>query len=274
MPFAYGKAEDASIPMGLDALRSIRRVSAACREESTESLNASQKELLRLFGDTLSVLDRAASCWWRCSGSNSPHAIEYLIGGAASSASASLNLAMDGYYDESIGLTRSVAERANLLYLFVYSVSDFGAWISGEPANRWREYGPAKVRKKVERLGLTPPFGRDYYNLLSGRGVHPGAIPQVYSSHLRPATGGYFQSAGFNTCLVESASALSYLASFGIGILSHLPIELRKEIWVYPMQLAEQVNATGSPGLSGLKDHLADHPEAATRVPPPPSSEA
>src|SRR4051794_36679785 len=110
--------------MGLSELEAIRAIRARCRRASRQAIdrNSSQQLLLARCGDTLSVLDRAASCWWACSGPSSPHAIEYLLGGSASAATTATELAMDGYYDESISMTRSIAERANLVSLFVFSV--------------------------------------------------------------------------------------------------------------------------------------------------------
>jgi hypothetical protein len=260
--------------MGLAAIESFRRMGDRCRQDSQLWLkrNSIAQEILALCGDTLSVIDRAASCWWACSGPNSPHAVEYLLGGSASATEAALDLALRGHYDESISMTRTVAERVNLLTLFVYSVSDFRAWIVADDRERFKKYSPFKVRVALEALGKDVPFSEEYYRALSGRGVHAGAVPQVYSPHGRPAAGAHFQAAGLEVCITEMAVALSYFASIGIGILSHIPIELRREAWDYPMRLAEKVAKSGSASLLTLEDFLAANPDVPTAVPRPPST--
>jgi hypothetical protein len=271
MDLQHGRPEDAHVLTGLDFILSIGSLSQQCRQESLAWLgdNAEMNAVSMLCGDTLSLLDRAASCWWGCSGKSSPHAIEHILGGSESAANAAISLALEGSYDESIGLVRSIAERANLLTLFVFSVADFGAWIRASDQERFSQYAPVKVRVKLEGLGHAPPFAKDHYQALSGRGLHAGAIPQVYSPHSRPAMSGFFQAAGLQVCLSELAIALGFLAATGIGILSHLPIELRMEVVSSPRSLVAKMDEVGGVTLLTLHEYLRKNPSSPTRVPAP-----
>jgi len=260
-----GRDEDAVIPMGLAALAGMRTASASCREQSELWLrkNAHFHEILGLCGDTISLLDRASCCWWGCSGRDSPHAMEYLIGGSVTAARAGIELAFDGFYDESVGMCRGIAERVNLLVLFVFSVTDFGTWIASDDRQKFRLFSPVKVRTKLEQLGREVPFPEEYYRALSDRGVHAGAIPQVYNRERRPLASGIFQEAGFELCLSEIGAALGQAGSTGLAVLSHVPIELRQEVLAYPVRLAEKVNSVAGISLSTLDQHLARSAQAS-----------
>ena|SRR5712675_2202888 len=69
----------------------------------------------REIGTILSLLAQMASCWWVCRGGD--HLIEYMCARTASFGRASLRLIRMGFYDEALGLIRTIAEIANLLGL-------------------------------------------------------------------------------------------------------------------------------------------------------------
>jgi hypothetical protein len=71
---------------------------------------------------------------------------------------AALRLALSGYYDEALALTRGVGEIANLLFLFAAKPAELERWRHADEALRKKEFGPVKVRITLETLGLTPPF--------------------------------------------------------------------------------------------------------------------
>lgn len=255
-----GRPEDSDIPMGLASIRASLAIEQRCFEESEKWLgrHSHHQEMLAGCGDILSLLDRAASCWWGCSGPGSPHAVEYLIGGTSSAGSAAVSLAFRGYYDESITAVRGIAERVNLLVLMVFDPSSFKEWISADEKVRRTKFSAFNVRTKIESLNQWVPFPRDYYSAFSGRGIHPGAQPQVYNPKLQPSTARVFQHTGFDVCIAELTIALCQFAILGIGILSHLPLALRQELWVRPMAVAEKMEGYKGIRLMGLNEFLAN----------------
>src|SRR5262245_13348972 len=103
-------------PEGLEFLKLASEQEDSCEKHShTRLLQMGHKapQCLENLGTVLSLLDRAASCFWGCH--EGDHLIEYLAGRVAASARASLRLLYFGFYDESLSITRSIGEAANLL---------------------------------------------------------------------------------------------------------------------------------------------------------------
>jgi hypothetical protein len=68
------------------------------------------------LGDVLSLLYAEASCFHGCTGGD--HFWHRITARIVTHSLASLGLAIVGYYDESLALTRNLGEIANLLFLF------------------------------------------------------------------------------------------------------------------------------------------------------------
>ena len=137
--------------------------------ERRKELGSRAPQCAAEMGTVLSLLDRVASCFWGCAGGD--HFAPRMIGRAVSSSRASLRLMNGGYYDESLMLTRSVGETANLLSLFQASADHLAAWRADERARK-DHYSPYQVRMKLELLGAPIPISRERYAALSGLGSH------------------------------------------------------------------------------------------------------
>src|SRR4051794_4920762 len=103
----------------------------------------------------LSLLHCFATCARGCKSGD--HILERIAGRVFASTSGSLRLAFFGLYDESLALTRSVGEIANLLFLFVNDDSARRSWQSGSKQILKREFRPVNVRLALEKVAPFVP---------------------------------------------------------------------------------------------------------------------
>src|SRR5215208_7414841 len=83
---------------------------------TTGQLGQSARAVYEELGTALSLLYRAGTCYWGCQ--QTGHNIENLAGRVYTFASAALRLTLFGYYDQALGLVRSIAEIVNMMQLF------------------------------------------------------------------------------------------------------------------------------------------------------------
>ncbi|MEV4061765.1 hypothetical protein [Nonomuraea dietziae] len=234
--------EDECFPEGDQYLNARKALENATEELARNALPKMGKKLpkvLEALGDTLSIAERVSSCWWGCS--QGTHTIEYMLGSVVSTALASLRLLLAGFYDESLALTRSIAERANLLFLLNGRSEELARWESASARDRRQQFSPVRVRLRLEELGHTPPTDQDRYKALSERGVHPGARPQVFNHGQRAVSAGIFQPAGLAVALNELARAVALAVGIGVFPLEHLPLDMRKGLQSRVLPLAGSV---------------------------------
>jgi hypothetical protein len=141
---------------------------------------------------------------------------------------------MAGYYDESLALTRTVGEVANLLLLFLNSRQSFDEWRSSSSRERRSNFAPFRVRQRLERIGHPSPIEAERYSALSERGVHvsPDTIPQAHNPAGRAVLGHIFQLPGAIVCLTELA--------ISFGLAAHLAAQLLQ----VPAKVQIQFDAT------------------------------
>jgi hypothetical protein len=154
------------------------------------------------------ILEVTACCGFGCPGDNNDaHILHRLLGRVVSNANASLDLAMGGYYDESLTLSRSIGEIANLLWLFQSDHSTLDAWKTLDGRARWNNFRPAAVRRKLVALNQVVLVDEDDYSVLSEVATHvsPGTSPQTLGVHRRPNLGGFFLEDAFIAALNELA---------------------------------------------------------------------
>jgi hypothetical protein len=180
-----------------------------------------------MMGRCLGLLDAFPSCAWKCS--KGDHILERLVVRANNSARGALRLALMGFYDESLTLTRSVGEIANLLSLFSERRELFDRWKTLDERSRRREFRPIKVRLALEEVGTPIRVSTSAYGELSSRAVHvnPGTAPQTFDLQDRAKGASYYQDAGLLVCLNELAQALTFI-TYASAQLSHLETSYRK----------------------------------------------
>lgn len=112
--------KDAKEPCeGGQYLSAVRDQESKCYTATVRAIGDFGRNLPSLeehLGTVLSLLERAACCWWGCR--QGDHAVESLVGRVYGLACGSYRLMQAGRYDESLLLIRALGEAANLLTLF------------------------------------------------------------------------------------------------------------------------------------------------------------
>ena len=210
-----------SLPRGVAFFDAVARAEKSCFELTSSEipvLGISTPACFAAMGDVLSSLYGEAACLHGCKGGD--HFYQRLAARIASLSLSSIRLAMAGYYDESLALTRSIGEIANLLFLFSAKPSEIEVWRNSDEASRKKNFKLVDVRTKIEKLGLKPPIDKDHYSLLCETGVHlvPSVSPQSFNEHSRPSLGASFRIEGlmctFNELAVALAEAAACLSIF------------------------------------------------------------
>jgi hypothetical protein len=184
-------------------------------ERATERLLAEGQlgerapRLYRELGTALSLFVQMASCQWGCRGGE--HREENLLRRLANYSFGALRLARLGLYNESISMLRSVAELANLIDLFTVRRDHHNDWYNAPARERWKSFGPAKVRQKIEATGNRPVVDKDTYAALCDAGVHvsPESAKSSHQFDGKVSAGGEFSPMAFLLVLNELAIMLS-----------------------------------------------------------------
>jgi hypothetical protein len=252
------------IPTGTEFLKLLERLEDDCLTRSTAQLSELGKKApntMEHLGTVLSFLDRLASCHWGCKGGD--HVAEYLAGRCCSSGRASLRLLRHGYYDESLSLTRSIAETANLLFLFWQEPGVFEQWKKVDKGTRLREFGPAAVRRRLESKDVPVPADTARYSEFCEIATHvtPATRPQAHNPMQVPTLGGYFQAAGFLMSLNELSSMVA-MSSFAASRLIAVDKEIAKQVALASVELLRN---TGAIDVLSIREGL----EHARQKPPP-----
>jgi hypothetical protein len=220
--------DSTDVPSGSAFFEAIALAETGCIAESVAGvpkLGTSVPLTYECLGNVLSLLYREASCQFGCPGGD--HLCQRITARVVSMSLASLRLALSGYYDESLSLTRSVGEIANLVFLFAARPAVLEEWRVADEPTRRKEYAPVKIRLKLEAMGLKPPVEADRYSRLSEVGTHvvPALAPQAFNEHGRSTLGARFQYEGLMVALNELGTATAEAA----GCLSALlPVDERR----------------------------------------------
>jgi len=209
---------------GLDFLAHVWEQEDECEGNSDQlilKLGVKAPQCLERLGTVLSLLDRLSSCWWGCQ--NGDHLVEYLVGRAVNLARAAVRLMRFGFYDEALGLSRSIGEIANLLCLFFNDRESFAQWKAEQSSGGRSDFTPVRVRLKIEALNTGPvPVDKDHYGLLSeiSTHVHPRINPQAHNLLGIPTAGGQIQESGIVVSLNEISLPITFIALYGTHLSS------------------------------------------------------
>lgn len=218
------------LPKGSEFLALVSKVEAACSVETLAEipeLGISTPACFEALGNVLSALYAEAACSYGCTGGD--HFCQRLTSRVVSNSLASVRLALSGYYDESLALTRNVGEIANLLFLFAARPEMLEFWRASDDKHRKKHFGPVKVRLALEELSLRPPIDESRYGLLCEVGVQlvPSVTPQSFDKHGRASLGAKFKDVERMVTLnelaivvAEAAACVSTLSFVGIRALS------------------------------------------------------
>ena len=151
-------------------------------------------------------------CHWGCH--EKGHVFERLGGKSINNIAVARRAMLQGYYDESLSLIRTVGEIANLLNLFWLHNEKIQEWLDVDERIRIRQFGPAAVRKVLADSGWLVPFSEKHYKYLCETSVHPtpSGVPNAYSNELQPVLGCVFQEDGLRFCFWNLLWSLSVVA--------------------------------------------------------------
>lgn len=233
------------VPEGIEFLSLIWDQENRCEAETDKripKMGEKAPQCLDNLAAVMSLLDRATSCWWGCHGED--HTIEYLAGRVYSSARASLRLLHFGFYDESLSITRSIGEIANLLFVFFNDANTLAEWKAADRKTRLAKFSPFKVRTVLARLRVPLPMDEDRYSKLCEIATHPTpeTKPQAHNIRSRSVLGGVFQEVGALISLNELAAAVA-LATYASGRLFALDEEKRRYIRSAALKLLRSVGS-------------------------------
>lgn len=194
-----------NLPEGADFIRAVLGLASRCEAESDKYTT----KFIQEFGTVLSLMDRASSCYWGCSGGD--HIAEHVVGRCCGLAMGAFSLARSGYYDESLSLARSLGEAANLGCLFATDMNVLHEWKIANDRERKKNFSPIKIRMALERMGKLVPIDENRYRQLSEKATHlvPHIPPQMYNNQRLSLAGGVFQKVGLCLCLAELGYAIS-----------------------------------------------------------------
>ena len=260
--------KEGTIPEASDFLQLVWRQEDDCEVETDKALNElgmKAPACLQQIGTVLSLADRMASCWWECRGGD--HVIEYICGRVTSNARAALRLLRFGFYDESLLLSRSLGETANLLQLFFQEAGILQDWKASSKKERMGNFSPVKVRLRLEELQTTPVIDQERYSLLCERAAHvqPETRPQAHNILGLPMVGASFQEEGALMCLNEIALPLATAVFFGAAVLD-LDEKIKSEIFAATKSLVEKVGGATITTIDDYHRSVLGNPQARNAI--------
>lgn len=183
-------------------------------EQMTQALDARRVRIAveafppdkkRLLGASLSHLYAISTCSRSCSGGD--HLLEAIVGRCCNHSIGALRMIADHLYDESMNLTRSIAEATNLLFLFHEDDEKFEAWKAANRTMRMNSFGPGKVRDLLKNgRGVVPVESAAYQDLCeTATHVTPGTRPNRhnYGDSRLGYVGGIFDPTGSSRAVDE-----------------------------------------------------------------------
>ena len=200
---------------GAKYLEAVRDQEAKCCTATSGAIMEFGRNLPGLeqqLGSVLSLLERAACCWWGCAGGD--HVAESLVGRVYGLACGSHRLMQAGRYDESLLLIRALGEVTNLLTLFATDKSVLEDWRVADDKAQRRDFSPVKVRLALESGQIPIPMDQSRYKQLCGLTAHPtpSTKPGMHNPSGRSVLGGHVQIAGVVVVLNELARILGCAA--------------------------------------------------------------
>lgn len=250
---------DKPFPGGLDFLELVGECEVKCEHLSLSQLSKLGQKLPlchERLAELLSHLYREACCFNGCDGGD--HTPQRIAARIASHALAAYRMLSRGYYDESMSLTRSIGEAANLLFLFASVPSHYPQWKAADERDRWDRYRPAKVRELLQRAQLPVPIDRERYGLLSSVSVHlsPSVSPQAHAPEARATLGAIHRDEGLMATLNELSGAVGVTAS---SLATLLPEKCRPTLKEAAVALLRSVGGMDLAAVRSLNSVSATH---------------
>ena len=200
------------ISSGKNHLDDALRFCWSVHEQSIQDHDSLTQER-ELLGTSLSALYQAATCHRHCYGGS--HVLEALSGRIYNLAVSAYQLAMCGFYDEALNLTRSIGETANLISLSVCDKQALAEWLASDTKARLTKFSPSRVRKilKTKRPALLIASD-DWYSDFCEKYTHvtPRTRPNLHAASGQAHVGGIYDSAELRRVITEIATIVGPVA--------------------------------------------------------------
>jgi hypothetical protein len=215
-------------------------------------------ETLKRFSKTVSLLYKAACCYWKCNGGD--HIIERLVAKATNQALCAFRLYRYCYYDEALMLIRGIGEIANLLHFFTHFPSKIEEWKSATKNEKYMNFKPSSVRKELERVMSFVPVDSERYSKLCAIGTHPDPheVPGHFTATGIPIMGMIVQEAGAFVALTELSYSVGLIAVVTPKLLK-MDEDIAKEIQNEGVGLIKNLGAFT---ILNYSDLLKEHYES------------
>ncbi len=191
-------------PFGPEFLTHVSVLEGQCELQSLRLLEDSgMGEIANRLGVCLSLMYQQACCAWGCHGKE--HVFEYASGRAVTHAMGSYRLALRGLYDESLSLTRNIAEIANLVALFWQEPDSVREWLDCSDDKRRKAFSPVKIRLRLTNGQNLLAVDENQYRHLCQLAVHfgPTTRPGSHNETDRPMLGGIVQESGLRSSVTQ-----------------------------------------------------------------------
>ena len=217
-------------PFGPEFLAHVSVLEGQCELQSLRLLeDGGMGEIVNRLGVCLSLMYQQACCVWGCHGKE--HVFEYASGRAVTHAMGSYRLALRGLYDESLALTRNIAEIANLVALFWQEPNSIRTWLDCSDTERRRAFSPVQVRLRLTKGNNLLAVDENHYKRLCKLAVHfsPNTFPGSHNETDRPVLGGIVQEPGLRSSVTQLAWMVATVAG-PIAKSAIIPEERAKEL--------------------------------------------
>ena len=201
-----------TIPTGVNHLQMLSAQSGKTRRDSELECRRHAHDL-QVIGTSLSILYQAATCHRECHGG--PHILESLVGRAYNLGLAAFSLTLEGLYDESLSLIRSLGEISNLISLSVVDKVFLDKWLAADDNTKGQKIRPQEVRTSLKKHGHDLMYADDdWYSSFCKKYSHANqkTKPNTHNEENRSHVGSMFQSAGMSLSLGELATVLGFIA--------------------------------------------------------------
>jgi hypothetical protein len=198
------------LPTGIEHLAMMTTIAIAIGRETLK--HSKDHELNRkLIGTSLSVLYQAATCYRQCHGGN--HMLERLCGRAYNLGCGAYHLTLIGLYDEALNLIRSLGEMTNLVMLSALDPPKIQEWLVADRRTRLSKFGPAAVRRMLEKKGYVCATEEWYREMSEGyTHVTPATKPNFHGNEAW--VGGKYEEKGAEKCFGALPYVTTMLAMF------------------------------------------------------------
>lgn len=180
-----------------------RATQALDKRSIRNAIKTLQPNKAALLSKSLNHLYSIATCSDGCRSGN--HVLEAIVGRCFNHSLGSLRMISDNLYDESLNLTRSIAEATNLLFLFNEDQEALEAWKAASRRERLDKFGPGVVRRALHKASGVIPVSDEAYRELCEVATH--VTPETRPNNHDDASdrvgylGGIFQASGHSRAL-------------------------------------------------------------------------